>query len=357
VAAISLDGGRVTEVIGRLCCVGLMVQFTAASSCAGAPGDNEFRSYGPFTVRSHGDGQMSTDQYSINVRTAGKLALSYTAPRLHCASLRMHFSVDGVEKAVSPTVAPGQRTGYIELGPVSPGSHVVALQAEGIVGGCNVGRLTAWEGSAEAWTTLIPGDHSNLRSNDLGPLVLEVAHESHGDSFQSDGTYVTDDGSVHRYQFEQGSAPWSPEPHADGTYPEAGLLEKYGHRSELLGRVTAADFGDIKRAAFSLRALDGTPHDMSESPAASVSGNRARSTDQTIMRVYRRTQANGDYEVALIAQTGDEVWFNNTNDGIRLRAWLEGLSKPGAYEPVPHVVCVKAPCPQPASTGAGQLRK
>jgi hypothetical protein len=121
-------------------------------------GQDDFRTYGPIAVHSDGDGELSTGIYTINVTTTGTLKVNYAAPREHCSSLRMHFLLDGQQKAVSGEIAPGQRTGFVDLGPVSPGNHVVGLQAEGIPGGCNTGRTLAWEGSAEVWTTLPPDD-------------------------------------------------------------------------------------------------------------------------------------------------------------------------------------------------------
>jgi hypothetical protein len=335
----------------RTCHLGLVASLTMAGSCAGKPGDNEFRIYGPINVRSSGDSQLSTAVYSINVRTAGKLEVSYTAPRLHCASLRMHFLVDGVEKTVSAEVAPGHRTGYVDLGPVTPGNHVVALQAEGVRGGCNQGKITAWEGSAEVWTTLNHGDHSSLRANDLGQIVFEVAHEHYGDDAGSDGIYVTDDGEVYRYRFESGNVPWSPHPHADGEFAEADLLEKYAHGAELLGRVAATSFAGIKNDGYRLSSRSSPPK-----LTAIASDNGAIPTDQTTLRVYRRNYANGDYEVVLIAAIGAVNWTNDSDAGVRLRAWLEGLTKPGGYQPVPHIFCVMMPCPQPESPGATHSR-
>jgi hypothetical protein len=129
---------------------------TLVSGCSLATPSNEFQSYGPFAVRSTGSGELSTGIYSIVVDTSGVLEVGYLAPRSHCSSLRMHFLLDGVQKAVSDEVAPGHATGYVNLGPVEPGQHLVALQAEGIEGGCNVGYVSSWGGSATVWTSKFP---------------------------------------------------------------------------------------------------------------------------------------------------------------------------------------------------------
>jgi len=122
------------------------------------PPNAEFQDYGPFSVRSDGAGQLSSGIYTITVHTSGVLQASYTAPREHCSSVRMHFLVDGIARGVSDAVMPGRDTGYVELGPVKPGEHQISLQAEGIPGGCNAGFLTSWGGSVMVYTTHPPPD-------------------------------------------------------------------------------------------------------------------------------------------------------------------------------------------------------
>ncbi len=117
-------------------------------------GNSVFFTFGPFNIHSSGSGQLSSDRYIFRVRTAGVLQVDYFAPRLHCSSVRIHFFVDGVEKALSGPVAPGARSGYWNLGPVRAGTHEVRLQAEGVEGGCNHGRLAAWQGSVEVWASV-----------------------------------------------------------------------------------------------------------------------------------------------------------------------------------------------------------
>ena len=86
----------------------------------------------------------------------------------HCSSIRVHFYVDGVKKYTSNWLgwsgAPAPynqlllETGAINLGPVSPGDHIVGVQAEGMTSGCNVGKLNSWAGSVTITTssTVIP---------------------------------------------------------------------------------------------------------------------------------------------------------------------------------------------------------
>jgi hypothetical protein len=68
---------------------------------------------------------------------------------LTCSNVRIHFFIDGTEVAVSGFVAPGGKTDPVSLGFVSPGAHIVGVQAEGEVSGCNIGNLLSWAGTVK----------------------------------------------------------------------------------------------------------------------------------------------------------------------------------------------------------------
>lgn len=108
--------------------------------------------YGPISVTNLGGGQLSNPYFTFTVSTAGQLDVEYIASSGHCSNVVMHFLVDSVERAVSGVLAPGQSTGFVTLGPVAAGTHLVGLQAEGVVSGCNTGTLGNWGGSANART-------------------------------------------------------------------------------------------------------------------------------------------------------------------------------------------------------------
>ena len=119
--------------------------------------------YGPFVLTSTSGTQLSNVVYTINVVTTGVLLVEYTAAATHCSDVRMHFLIDGVERALSGFLTPGASSGSFDVGPVTPGAHTVALQAEGRVGGCNTGQLSGWGGTstitvsaAAASTTDVP---------------------------------------------------------------------------------------------------------------------------------------------------------------------------------------------------------
>jgi len=128
----------------------LTIAWCATQACGD---DSVFANYGSFNVLSAASGQLSSDAYRVNVTTGGVLQVKYLAPRMHCSSVRIHFLVDGEERAQSGAIAPGTSSGYFDLGPVPAGSHEVAVRAEGVLGGCNRGRLMSWQGSITVWTS------------------------------------------------------------------------------------------------------------------------------------------------------------------------------------------------------------
>src|SRR5207248_3197568 len=90
--------------------------------------------------------------FSQAVTTTGTLQVQYNASTGHCSNVRAHILVDGVEKAVTAFLTPGQASGFLNVGPVSAGTHTVALQGEGTVSGCNVGALANWGGTMNVMT-------------------------------------------------------------------------------------------------------------------------------------------------------------------------------------------------------------
>jgi hypothetical protein len=104
--------------------------------------------YGPFSLTSTSGTQLSNVLFPINVSTSGTLLVQYTASAGHCSNVRAHILVDGVERGLTPFLTPGQSSAFLNVGPVSAGAHVVALQGEGTVGGCNAGVLVGWGGTA-----------------------------------------------------------------------------------------------------------------------------------------------------------------------------------------------------------------
>lgn len=93
--------------------------------------------------------ELCSPPANIPVTTAGVLQVSYAAPASHCGDVLIHFLVDGVEKAATTFLGPGQASGTFNLGPVSAGSHVLGVQGEGRVGGCNTGIELGFGGTVQ----------------------------------------------------------------------------------------------------------------------------------------------------------------------------------------------------------------
>jgi hypothetical protein len=116
-----------------------------------------------FVVSCTSTGQLCDPPFSVSVETGSALQVQYFVRSTHCASVRVGLLVDGTLRATSDFLGwPGAPapfsglaldTGLVDLGPVSPGAHVVGVQAEGQVGGCNFGELPNWGGSLRVLTS------------------------------------------------------------------------------------------------------------------------------------------------------------------------------------------------------------
>ena len=84
----------------------------------------------------------------VTVWTEGALTVDFTASAGHCSPMIAHLSLDdGTVTRVSAELDAGASSGPLDLGPVTPGAHVIAIRAEGVVGGCNTGGVSSWSGS------------------------------------------------------------------------------------------------------------------------------------------------------------------------------------------------------------------
>lgn len=129
--------------------------------------------YGPFSVNCTAGVQLCNNTFSQTVTTTGLLQVQYNASAGHCSNVRAHILVDGAERAVTAFLTPGQSSGFFDVGPVGAGSHTVALQGEGTVGGCNAGLLANWGGTMDVTTD--PGSGfiaTNVPTLSPGMVVL-----------------------------------------------------------------------------------------------------------------------------------------------------------------------------------------
>jgi len=111
--------------------------------------------YGPFSITNNSGTQLSGPVYTIsNVSTTATLQVRYNAAATHCSDVRAHILVDGVERGLTAFLGPGQSSAMVDVGPVAAGAHVVAVQGEGRVGGCNTGVLVGWGGTVDVVTSV-----------------------------------------------------------------------------------------------------------------------------------------------------------------------------------------------------------
>jgi hypothetical protein len=112
----------------------------------------------------------------VAVPTEGALQVAFVASPDHCSDIIAHLLVDGVERSRSAPLAPGASTGVLDLGPVSPGTHQVGVQAEGILGGCNTGHLAAWSGTLSVGVSgLTAADTALVAAGDTATVSTVVS--------------------------------------------------------------------------------------------------------------------------------------------------------------------------------------
>jgi hypothetical protein len=129
----------------------------AAAFTAAVPAHGQLvtTTFGPFTVNCSSGTQLCNNVFSQSVSTISNLRVQYVASSGHCSNVAVHILVDGSERAVTAFLTPGQASGFFDVGPVAAGSHVVALQGEGTVSGCNVGTLQNWGGTMDVTTDAV----------------------------------------------------------------------------------------------------------------------------------------------------------------------------------------------------------
>ena len=148
-----------------------------------------------FVVTCTSTGQLCDPPFSVSGEIGSVLQVQYFALSTHCSSLRVHLFVDGTLKvttgflgwpgAPSPFAELPLDTGLVDLGPVSPGAHLISVQPEGQVSGCNVGKPFSWGGSLKVLTNvpispLHNGATSGPASGRLRSYVTDCRRPSSG---------------------------------------------------------------------------------------------------------------------------------------------------------------------------------
>jgi hypothetical protein len=104
-------------------------------------------------------GQFCEPPFSVAVVTTAQrpdITVQYDVPLSHCSSVRLHLFVDGALVRSTGYLGWGGAqppfdklplgTGVMRLRAVKPGLHVVSINAEGQVSGCNSRGVSRWRG-------------------------------------------------------------------------------------------------------------------------------------------------------------------------------------------------------------------
>jgi hypothetical protein len=113
--------------------------------------------------------QLCVPPAVITVWTDGALVVEFTASQGHCSSAIAHILLDGQPRFASVALAAAEGTGPQDLGPVSPGEHSVAIQVEGVLGGCNTGGVANWGGVVDVTVSAAPGAEATPRLETPAP--------------------------------------------------------------------------------------------------------------------------------------------------------------------------------------------
>lgn len=92
-------------------------------------------------------GQLCEPPFAVTVTTGSAIEARFAVGPLACMPFLVHARLDGEFVSTTPfSGAPNQDLLLFAI-TVSPGTHVLSLQAEGLPGGCNPGLTISWGGT------------------------------------------------------------------------------------------------------------------------------------------------------------------------------------------------------------------
>jgi hypothetical protein len=107
-------------------------------------------STGSFVVNCTSTGELCSpaETLTFSLHRQGTLtSIRYTTAATHCSSVLLHVLRNGRQIAKSGQLPAGQQTENLVTHIRLPkGTTTLAFQAQGFVGGCNVGRVISWGG-------------------------------------------------------------------------------------------------------------------------------------------------------------------------------------------------------------------
>ncbi len=113
---------------------------------------------GSFAVYCTSSGELCSPPESLtfSLRRPGTLtSITYTTAATHCSAVALHVLRNGHQIAVTGQLAAGQQTQRLVTHVRLPkGMTTLGFQAQGFVGGCNVGRVFSWGGKVTVTVAL-----------------------------------------------------------------------------------------------------------------------------------------------------------------------------------------------------------
>ncbi len=115
-------------------------------------------STGSFVVTCTSGGELCSppENLTFNLRRPGTItSITYTTAATHCSAVLLHVLRKGHQVAVTGRLATGQQTQRVVTHIRLPkGTTTLGFQAQGFVGGCNVGRVLSWGGKVTVTVAL-----------------------------------------------------------------------------------------------------------------------------------------------------------------------------------------------------------
>ena len=247
--------------------------------------------------------------------TVSELQVKYVAPREHCSSVRMHFLLDGIERGASEPLWAGRPSRFFDFGRVSAGEHVVGLRAEGLRGGCNVGRLASWGGFAVVRSTVDSDIGLDPRADSLGAVIFHATLVNYAWSHRRQGIYVTAGGDVYAFRYEMDQRDWNPAPDTGGGIARFDLEERFSHHPRW--RLTV-DARELKKWEFVFSTTADTVH-----PTKPADTRYDASAE--FLGAYRLDPATGRYIDVPICAGGSRPEDPSSREDTPLCSWLTSL--------------------------------
>lgn len=150
---VSAPAGRARRP-GRRALVATLVTLqiiAAAAAPVGAAATETTTSINVGVVPCEGEIPLCNPARHFTVTTDGTLRAEVAADAGNCVAVTVVLSVDGAVGFRSEPVAPSASTGAVDLGPVSPGTHTLSVEAEVPIGiGCDT---RGWAGTLTITTS------------------------------------------------------------------------------------------------------------------------------------------------------------------------------------------------------------